>query len=55
MTIGVGEERFILPLGSVVEAVRDRRHRWSIYLPGDVRVLRYRGEWLAANLVGSRL
>ncbi len=45
MTVGVGPERFILPLGSVVEAVKvddsniDR-------LPGDLQVLRYRGDWL---------
>ncbi|MBX2855391.1 MAG: chemotaxis protein CheA [Rhodobacteraceae bacterium] len=45
MTIGVGEERFILPLGSVVEAVKIDDQMVD-HLPGDVRVLRYRGEWL---------
>ena len=45
MTIGVGEERFILPLGSVVEAVKIDEQMVD-HLPGEVRVLRYRGEWL---------
>ena len=45
MTIGVGQERFILPLGSIVEAVKIDEQSID-YLPGDVRVLRYRGEWL---------
>ncbi|MEO1329937.1 MAG: chemotaxis protein CheA [Pseudomonadota bacterium] len=45
MTIGVGEERFILPLGSVVEAVKIDKSNLDT-LPGEVRVLRYRGDWL---------
>ncbi len=45
MTIGVGQERFILPLSSVVEAVKVDDKNIDI-LPGEVRVMRYRGEWL---------
>ncbi|MEM9726089.1 MAG: chemotaxis protein CheA [Pseudomonadota bacterium] len=45
MTIGVGSERFILPLGSIVEAVKIDQNSIDV-LPGEVRVLRYRGEWL---------
>ncbi|MCI4663439.1 MAG: chemotaxis protein CheA [Neomegalonema sp.] len=45
MTVGVGNERFILPLSSVVEAVKLDESNIDI-LPGEVRVMRYRGEWL---------
>lgn len=45
MTIGVGQERFILPLGSIVEAVKIDENSVD-HLPGEIRVLRYRGEWL---------
>jgi two-component system chemotaxis sensor kinase CheA len=45
MTVGVGAERFILPLGSIVEAVKLDSGNVD-HLPGEVTVLRYRGDWL---------
>ncbi len=45
MTVGVGQERFILPLGSIVEAVKIDDKNID-FLPGEVKVLRYRGDWL---------
>ena len=45
MTVGVGQERFILPLGSIVEAVKIDENSVDT-LPGELPVLRYRGEWL---------
>jgi two-component system chemotaxis sensor kinase CheA len=45
MTICVGEDRFILPLGSVVEALRIENERVET-LPDGSRVLARRGEYL---------